>query len=202
MKSLFWVGVLLMLCNAAAEAREYRGSDAGTLVVSLGILHGNKGDYTLMYKAADGSSDSEFSYIPTSILEARDDYQNDGGETGQVQLRHLKPGNYLFFSFKAVDALVEVTPRSDFSVPFTIKSGETTYVGDFAGVMPFLGSKPAGVYFVLSDKHDRDLAIARKKEPGLMPVTIAVPDAAALGIRTIRPKELPMLPQATYQPMP
>jgi hypothetical protein len=186
--------LILSSMGMAATAREYHGADAGTLVISLGIMHGNKGDYRLEYKSADGSTDSEISYIPTSILEDADDYQNDGDETGQVQIRHLKPGSYAFYTFSAVDALTRFTPREEFAVPFKIEPGATTYVGDFAGVMPFIGNQPLGAYFVLSDKHDRDLAIARRKEPGLMPVTISVPDAAALHIPQIRAREVGPMP--------
>ena len=200
-RNLAMVAVLLLL-GAGSGAQAYRGADAGTLVISLGIMHGNKGDYRLEFRKDDGTENFEISYIPTSILEAADDYKNDNDETGQVQIRRLKPGNYSFYTFSAVDALVELKPHREFSVPFTIEPGKTTYIGDFAAVMMFDSTVPRAAYFVVSDKHERDLAIARKKEAALMPVTIAVPDPAKLNIVQIRSREIVLPPPSVRPPHP
>lgn len=53
--------------------------------------------------------------------------------------------------------------------------------GGLKGEKGFLGARsPLGAYFVLTDKSDRDVPIAKQKEPGIGEVVSAVIDPAAL----------------------
>lgn len=129
---------------------------------------------------------------PGSILEPNDDFT--GRESGHVTVEYLEPGNYEVYSydlFGGWGAMQTVySPKSDISIPFVIKAGEATYIGDFAGVRIKMGDKTAG-YFVLTDKHDRDLDVARRHEPALPPMTVSVVDASKLGTPIFRAAELP-----------
>jgi len=88
-----------------------------------------------------------------------------------------------------------VTTRSarPFSIPFTIRPGEATYIGNFARA-PSLGTSLGPVlgaagFFVISDKSERDLAIARQRRPGLPPVTVTVTNVSTWGHAMLRVDE-------------
>jgi hypothetical protein len=115
------------------------------------------------------------------------DYQ--GREAGRVITRELPPGAYEIhdFGFRGtlIVAGVEWSSASPFSIPFTIKPGEATYLGNIARA-PSLGTpleRELGAvgYFVISDQSERDLPLARAKTPTLPPVRMDVPDVTALG---------------------
>lgn len=194
MKKLAAVVLLVLVILPAAQAREYRGADAGMLVISMGTIGSTVMDtYLLNYKLAEEkpnrlTGDPYFWYGPTDIFGGPKDFT--GREIGQVQVHRMKPGNYEIYTYllkNAVGISEKVwAPDKAFSIPFTIKPGETTYIGDFAGVALLGGYYPVDGYFVLSDQHERDIPIARRKEPGLMPVAISVADPFALGIPEIK----------------
>lgn len=112
-----------------------------------------------------------------------------GREAGRVFVRTLPPGRYEIYDFgfrgTIVVANVEWSSATPLAVPFTINPGQTTYIGNFARA-PSLGSRlepelGAVGYFVVSDQSERDLPIARVKEPALLPVHIEVTDVSGLG---------------------
>lgn len=112
-----------------------------------------------------------------------------GREAGRVFVRQLPPGRYEIYDFgfrgTIVVANIEWSSSTPFAIPFTINPGETTYIGNFARA-PSLGTSleptlGAVGYFVVSDQSERDLAIARTKEPALPPVRLEVTDVAPLG---------------------
>jgi hypothetical protein len=115
------------------------------------------------------------------------DYQ--GREAGRVISRELPPGQYEIFDFgfsgTLIVAGVEWSSASPFSIPFTIRPGEATYIGNFARApslgTPLEGQLGAVGYFVVSDQSERDLPIARTKAADLPPVRVEVPDVSALG---------------------
>jgi hypothetical protein len=88
----------------------------------------------------------------------------------------------------------------DFSIPFTVTSGEAVYLGDFRGIATTrrsalsLGAPlPTGVYFVVSNREQRDFPIARRKAPYLADIKVQVTDPAAIRSRyfmaSCRPEE-------------
>jgi hypothetical protein len=115
---------------------------------------------------------------------------NTGYETGKVQIQHLRPGKYEVYSFEftgsSIGEWITWHPKKPFSIPFTINPGETTYIGNFARA-PSLGTQKASElgaagFFVVSDKHQRDIEIARRKRPDLTPVTVSVTDVSEFGV--------------------
>ena len=200
MKALAILVCVLACLGTETQAREYHGADQGMLVVSLGMIaQGNKpsfDSYMMNYKVAGTKTDTflgepSLSFSPVSYFHAKD---FTGRELGRVEILHLKPGNYEIYSstFHYVQGVQDVQwgSHKDFSIPFTIKPGETTYIGAFLGVTLYDGMGfPANGYLVLSDRHDRDIEIAKKKEPGLFPVTMQVSDPQALQIPGIVAKE-------------
>jgi len=136
----------------------------------------------------------------------------DTDEEGIVVVRALPPGDYEFFQFSGEEQLGIRIPRTRYTVrpgdyeffplagenrqaiararysmPFTIKAGETTYLGNFhllvrrqTNGFPGLNSF-SGYFFRLTDENSRDLAIAKNKKPlAAGPVNVAVADEVQL----------------------
>jgi hypothetical protein len=113
-------------------------------------------------------------------------------ETGVVRVKCLEPGRY------ELDRLVEDAGgavvgyayyarkfEKHAALMFDIQAGRSTYLGNFkvvgVGEKNIFGvSVPAGARYIVQDKSERDLAIARKKDPGIAEVDVAVPDVASL----------------------
>lgn len=111
---------------------------------------------------------------------------------GYVTVEKLPPGNYEVYSYdvrwrEGKDKNMAMTSAAPFSIPFTIEAGKTTYLGNF-GAVGFKAkngwgrSEPAGAYFVVANKAQRDIGIAKKKMPQIGPVSNATPDPATLNI--------------------
>lgn len=112
-----------------------------------------------------------------------------GREAGRVFVQSLPPGRYEIYDFGFTGTLivagVEWSSATPFAIPFVIRPGEATYIGNFARA-PSLGTRlepqlGAVGYFVVSDRSERDLAIARARSAALPPVRVEVPDVSALG---------------------
>lgn len=192
---------LLILGGGTAKA----ASGEGLLIAGIGYTGQQMQSYALHYKVAGAREsflfpDPFISYLPYGVW--RDDPDFQGHETGKVVTKRLKPGKYEFYTFRIQSPTTmlggtSVEPRESFSIPFTIKPGEATYVGDFtfigpAGVIQLsAGDWAGGGYVVLSDQHERDIPIAQKRTPDLGAVTVEVTDAAAVGAPLIRPREIP-----------
>lgn len=115
---------------------------------------------------------------------------------GFVSVLKLPPGKYELYNFSVFGGAgfgsVTWSSKQDFSVPFEVQAGKATYIGAY-DCTPIFGEgifglrALAGMYWILSDQHDRDVPIARGREPGLTqtPVDIAVPDPQRLNIPLI-----------------
>ena len=202
MRKAFAAVVLAMFfVSAGAHAADrinsdYRGADAGTLIFSTGSVFPM--NFTFYYRKAGQGTD------PTSIFGAGEidcacvgfwhaqmsdpDYVGPP-ETGKVFVQHLPPGDYEVYTYgfsgTIIVASVSWSPRKVFSLPFSIKPGQATYIGNFVRG-PSLGTKleptlGAAGFFMISDKHERDIEIARRRDPGLPPVTVSVTDVSNMG---------------------
>jgi len=102
----------------------------------------------------------------------------------------LPPGDYEIYNFHIFHDAGTVQrsfgSKQDFSIPFTIRRGGGTYIGEFLAVgsqgqnifgMPL----PAGGYCVVSNRGDRDIPIAKRKEPALRDVVSAVAGLRSVG---------------------
>ncbi len=194
--------VLLALagCVSNPVERSYKGPDAGALVFSAESI----GEpiqlvrFQFFYRKVVDSSGRGGGISNSSGTLDGPDTDFIGHETGQVTVRYLEPGNYDVYAYKIYGAITGATVTWDserqFSIPFSVSQGKTTYIGDFAGIeltrddvlgLPYT----SGAILVVSDKHDRDLAFAQKHDPGLFPVTIAVSDVSRLGDPCLRSRE-------------
>ena len=211
MLRLFRMAVLGLLALAAAAAapaksppKDYAGADGGYLIYSVGTIKIGM-DYSFAYHrtaAPDGTAVNDWkSRIEPSLGGAiylkikNPDFT--GGESGHVIVRRLPPGQYVvdsfFFAGWTPGAAHRWSSARPFALPFTIAPGQATYIGSFMRA-PSLGTslqkqlKAAG-FFVVADRSDRDLPIARAKVPALPPVTEQVTDVDSFGSAALRSRE-------------
>lgn len=176
----------------------YGGPDAGMLICSSGSI-GAESRFQLFYRKAGKSwSDGSIDYDTHSVFARPADFT--GHENGQVTTVHLRPGRYEVYSYEIYIPVYDGSPlvwgpSKDFSIPFVIRPGEATYIGDFAyvrfkdEVMPGIVLTAAGG-FVVTDKHERDVPIARQQDPNLpQAVGISVTDVSALDVPTLLSRE-------------
>jgi len=174
-----------------ASVDEIAPVDVQVLPKSLNGLLPLTGSYQLKVRKAGGEPIGTFGAAHNTFdLHAND--LDTLRRFGFVTVKELPPGNYEIYSYvvkwregKFKDKAV--ASAEPFTVPFTIAAGKTTYLGNFGAVgfkqeNQWGYSVPAGAYFVVSDKADRDLEIARRKMPEIGPVTKQVPDPEKLAI--------------------
>ncbi|MCY1293225.1 hypothetical protein D9M68_260150 [compost metagenome] len=179
---------------------EYSGADAGYVVIGLGESAGTEYEkVSLFYKRSllnSGNLEeySRFDYPPGWQPLAKPDYRSDKDE-GVVLTAKLAPGEYEFVNFNATifranpnlygayRPLIYSAPEP-FSITFMVSPGVTTYLGNYQAVASE-GQGPTGFMregppiFLLEDRVERDLAMARKRVPGLFKtVENASPKAA------------------------
>lgn len=174
---------------------DYKGPDAGYAVIGFGASAGTQyGSVSLyygrsMFNGGNLEEYSRFSYPPLLQPFAKPDYQSEKDE-GMALVAKLAPGEYEFVNFSAIISRGSILPpliysaSSPFSIPFTVRPGVTTYLGNYQTVAsegqgPTGGMREGPPIFLLQDQAERDLALARKREPNLFKsVDNATPKAA------------------------
>lgn len=201
MRSLALLCALLFLPITAAA--DYNGPDGGWLIYSAGAIEVG-GPVTFHFKRVarpDGTrvSDTQRAIHCRCVGFWRgkpSDADYDGREVGKVIARRLPPGRYEVYNYYfsgSGPAATSTTSKKKFAIPFEIRAGETTYIGNFARantyrttLMKTLGTSS---FFVISDKSERDVAIARKRNPHLPPVRNEVFDVSTLDHPRLHAKE-------------
>ena len=194
-----------MPATAGGKSKEYAGADAGYLVHSAGTVSiGMHFDFSYRRVATvDGAAVADWKgkiqpRLGGAIYLKVKNPDFTGKETGHVVVTRLPPGNYEVhsFGFAGSTALGSVhwSPSKPFSLPFTIRPGEATYIGSFmrspslgTSLQPKLG---AAGFFVVADRSDRDLPIARTRLPAEAALTQQVTDVSQFGslaLRTAQP---------------
>lgn len=197
------LGVLLFGCaempnDPPNSARHIAAEDSGVIFGSIGMgrdslvrLH------KLKYRLVGTKDTGNFAYFIGQPAEFK-----EGEAKGRSFAVRLPPGNYELFNFEfGYHAFGEVTrfAHDDFSIPFSVSRGGTTYLGEFLsynvlGDKNLLGSRPfIGFYFVVADKSVRDLALLQKNGINIASDSIlkSIPDANAVGLPFFRVHALP-----------
>ena len=195
--------VLALLIAAPASAKgkdkDYQGADGGYLVYAVGTAKIGMG-FEFPYRQVEaGRADAWAGRIEPSLggaiyLKVKNpDFT--GEESGHVIVRRLPPGRYEVGSFSFAGSNLAGTsyrwsPSKPFALPFTIRPGQATYIGSFVRA-PSLGTplQPAlgaAGYFVVADRQDRDLPLAKPKLPAGTPVAIEVTDVAPFASPAMR----------------
>ncbi|HEU4549642.1 MAG TPA: hypothetical protein VFS01_08100 [Rhizomicrobium sp.] len=193
MKRLLLLVSMLALASCASPGSHanYKGVDAGVMVMSIGWTEPSTDHYLMLYRKVGetGIGPDYVSIHTSSDIFRQIDYT--GNDTGSVVTERLEPGTYEFYRVQAdQQSGVSHFSKNVFSLRFDIKPGQATYLGSYTATLItkkqhnwLLGrdyDSPGGVTFLVSDKHDRDLEIARKRDPTLPPVALAIPEDGIL----------------------
>ncbi|MBP7704830.1 MAG: hypothetical protein KA105_06040 [Caulobacter sp.] len=190
---------------AAKKAAAYDGADGGYLVYGVGtVAVGLHFDFPYRRIATpDGAivSDWKGTIEPTlggAIYLKIKNPDFEGRESGHVVVRRLPPGDYLienfaFYGSSPTGAAYDWSAAKPFAIRFTIKPGQATYIGSFmraisagTSLEPQLG---AAGFFVVADRSERDLPIARTRLPAGCEVTTQVTDVTTFGNVALRTAE-------------
>lgn len=164
----------------------------GYVILGLGAANAvDYADYALKLHAKNGTHETTIVYRRDNLLRATHrDFQNSNS-SGFVAVRQLPPGEYEVYAFHAFNPeqinFSGYQSSRTFSVPFTVRSGEATYLGDFiaqsltqsnaAGI-----SLKQGIGLSVLDNSTRDIPLAEAKAPGFhRPVNIAIPAVTSIG---------------------
>lgn len=198
--AIFVVGFGLGACQTGIAA--YEGPDRGFVVASIAAQPGTKyNSYNIFFRPAGSSAKQGFYWRQLGLLGTDGDADFDETfKRGSVIAVPVKPGDYEVHNFSAFWSAYPVqnyySAREDFSIPFTVRPGETVYLGEFMAVgirgkNIFGITIQGGPYFVLTDQQRRDMPLAKAKQPALGNARNAVANADKLGIETIRSAPLP-----------
>ena len=184
----FLLTLVLAACNSIPT--DYKGSDAGTVLVGIGVVKGGYpySSFALLFRSTDEWKgdpalvpSGRFVFHAMSFFgENKPDYDSPD-EFGVVIASRLRPGNYEVFNFDVFfnGGMVQSNfkSRQPISIPFAVRPGEAVYLGNYQarsrmGKNVFGLSVPAGAVFAVEDRMDQAVGIAKKKIP-LLPATVA-----------------------------
>jgi hypothetical protein len=188
---------------AIAKDKDYAGQDAGYLVYSVGNVRGVGLDFSFSYgrtPTLDGAPATDWKgkiepRLGGAIYLKIKNPDFVGEESGHVIVRRLPPGRYVVNGFYFGGFVPGVgsfawSPSRPFALPFVIRSGEATYIGSFmrsvslgTPLQPILG---ASGFFVVADRSDRDLPLARSRLPADTRIAVEVTDVSAFGSEILR----------------
>jgi hypothetical protein len=86
---------------------------------------------------------------------------------GALVAEALEPGNYEVYGWTIGDDLGKGPYVHNFKIPFTIKSGQATYVGSYEFVHKELAMAVSGGGGTLLDQYARDLVVFKHKYPAM-----------------------------------
>lgn len=220
---LAFCALLVAACHAHAEEGQQRTlGDSGAVVISVGMLgKPNCDSVEILYRSlnpADLPTTEElkerarktsrpmpkkllaFRYLPKSLFNvSRRDFDGPSSN-GTVIARDMPPGEYELVNYacsiQGYPSSTIFRAREDFAVPFTVKLGEVTYLGEFLATR-MLGKSLMGfwntayVYLVAADQSERDLEVAG----GLLPVVkSSTISSQVITEATVQPEALVLKP--------
>jgi len=175
----------LGLLTGPGKAASANSGREGKVIVSLGMIPtANYRFVSLNFRMRSGEHREDFSYHRDDTIFSSDRDYDDQSENGIVKILTLASGEWGIVGFSAYAGVTEFSPTEDVFVPFIVRPAETVYIGDYE-MMTKWGKNWLGMKmeydpsFVVADKSQRDVAIAKRKDPSITNVTIAVPSIAA-----------------------
>lgn len=152
----------------------YSGAKAGQVFGSLGTFPSTPFSSVTIFFRQTGSKDpGRFVFAYDSMLGGAPVDVAESKARGTVFVGRLPAGDYElfqvnFFINRGQFGTTTFSAREEFSIPFRVEEGRSTYLGEFIAYdttgKNFFGMRiPAGGYFVVADKYQRDVAILAKK---------------------------------------
>ena len=174
----------------------YAGADAGKVVLGLGAMNAGAAysSYDLRFRRVDGAqtdtATNNFSYLSNNVFSSKKPDYQDAKETGVVIVKSLPAGKYEIINFNIFLNMgmtsSNFSSRAPFSIPFTVKAGQVTYLGNYqanktTGKNTFGMEVPTGAVFAISQRQTAEVAIARGLDAAL-PATVedSAPAAASI----------------------
>lgn len=196
--ALALLAVVVSGCATVARVpTDYEGADAGRVVIGIGATNGTSySSYSFLFRRRmalgvdERPARGRFTYFQENYLykQAPDYVAHD--EAGVVLIHSLPPGDYEIYNFNVFfNGTVQRNfgSKTDFSIPFSIRPGQSTYLGNYQANYR-LGSNfvgmtlPAGAVFVVTDRLDAEWVIAEKKTKAPLGTAVnAAPDPRRLG---------------------
>jgi hypothetical protein len=148
------------------------GGNEGIIVASMVQDRSGWTSYSnvgFLYRDKDGNNRGRVAYsagLPGFNVGQR--------ESDIVKVYKLPAGQYEFYDFDmfigSPVGTTEFSAREEYSIPFTVKPGQVTYIGEIK-LIPRTGRNifglpiPGGGRFILSDQRSRDMALLRANYP-------------------------------------
>jgi hypothetical protein len=198
--------VLLSFAVAACQSlpTPYQGADRGYMVASIVAPRSSttyrRYEFYFRPVGSELADVKAFKWAKLDVLQQSVGDFETHERIGFVGVASLPPGKYEIFSFVAWNNSTPssaLSPRGGLSIPFTVKAGDVVYLGEFYSVATwgeniFGIRRPSAPYFVHSNQRERDLSIARGKDPSLpSSARNAITNAEALGTPFVRSKLQP-----------
>lgn len=175
LSALTLVVLLLSACVTPGGLNSgYVASNAGQVVIGIGAAVGTRYmSYQLYYRdTLNPDNTGDFAWVQdVPFRSKKPEYDNDS-ERGVVVVHSLPPGDYEIFNFAVSQTLGTGIRRhvssADFSIPFSVVEGQTTYLGNYQANnvrgRSLIGIPlNAGAVFAVRDTSDRDIDIAAQK---------------------------------------
>ena len=198
LKALALLGALFLVASCEqVTVKDYRGADAGYALLSISRLAEQERGYHAYHLNARRTDVQNWDVFRFYYKTRKSDYEDDT-EAGVVFLRAMEPGDYKIFGVSYFIGITTYSSAVEFSIPFTIRPGETTYLGNYLGVslmgegifgipMPYAG------YFVVTDQEERDVERAKQRRPEfpITKVNNAMPDNSIFSLPYFEQQRLP-----------
>lgn len=183
-------------CASQPQISDYKGTDAGHVVLGMGAANGTSYSwYRLFFRKAgvprEAAAAGAFTFFQTNAFYSRKPDYESADESGVVIVDTLPPGHYEMFNFDVFlnAGMIQnnYSSRVPFSIPFEIKAGAITYLGNYqahrlTGKNVFGMTIAAGAVFVVTDRQVKELALARGREaPAAAQVLNMTPSVASIG---------------------
>jgi voltage-gated potassium channel Kch len=173
---------LFALFNVASARA---ADDVGRVILSFGAKSEPiMASFALHFRTKDGKHRDWTTYIEHNwIYSTKNDFDTDQ-ERGAVKILKLAPGDWELYDLDADFGYVHFSAKTEFSIPFTVKPGQTVYLGDFTAIELLRqgggNRSAAGIFVLVSDQSTRDVAIAKSEDKEISDVAIEIPDVNAM----------------------
>jgi hypothetical protein len=162
--ALFVVTLLVACATQYDLLRNYSGGDAGIVVASVGMTSANTMNFAIVeFKRKNTTDLGSFQFSPKAAASfggTSIDFSGSAGAAALVQQR-LPPGEYEIIRYSSGTnygtSTVWYAAPENFSIAFTVRSGEVTYVGQYLVGLNVVNGKPSSSYLEITDESQRDL---------------------------------------------
>ena len=172
MRILFILAIAILAGCATKydRLRNYAGADSGTVIVTLGQTNENYMNYSsVWFKSKEAEDLGAFQYDPKSLLDPspKDFADRKGAVTFITQ--KLPPGEYEITGFSSGSdygtSSVTYRNRSTVAIPFSVKAGEVSYLGQYLVGLQLVDSRPVSATLEITDEGQRDFKGSKTVAP-------------------------------------